>query len=238
MALMTTSGVDAFFFRQRLDRLHAADWTYCLLSPKLHFQARPRHDRRAECAGACLASSPSRSRRSSSPPSRPSKCVWPSTGSRHDDLREPSREPPVIGRRAKRPIESRRRNLERVAVVDRFLDVQNRAHVPADALAVLDARRRAGRLRPAPRRRRMRRVGVERHVDKNPQHPPRRLAAELDVENFQVVRTGDPLGDGANSVNELRNHPQKQKVGTGPLQVLQAERTNKFITQQACTSRS
>ena len=33
----------------------------------------------------------------------------------------------------------------------------------------------------------------------------------------------DPLGNGTNPVCELRkNHPQKQKVGTGPLQVLQA----------------
>ena len=40
---------------------------------------------------------------------------------------------------------------------------------------------------------------------------PDRLAPELNVENLQIVGAGHPLGDGANSVNELRKTTLKNK---------------------------
>src|SRR6202022_329654 len=43
------------------------------------------------------------------------------------------------------------------------------------------------------------------------QHPALRLASKLDVENIETVRTGDPLGDSANPVSELRKITLKNK---------------------------
>ncbi len=63
----------------------------------------------------------------------------------HDDFREPSSKPAVVGHGAQRPVESRRRHLESVPMVDRLLDIQNRTDVPADPFAVLDGRRRVHR---------------------------------------------------------------------------------------------
>ena len=95
-------------------------------------------------------------------------------------------------------------------MVDRFFDVQNCAHVAADVLEILNGRRgvRAaaslGFVGPG-------RVSIERHVDKDSQHPADRLAPELNVENLQIVGAGHPLGNGANSVNELRKTTLKNK---------------------------
>ena len=108
-------------------------------------------------------------------------------GLRNHDFREPPRKPPVIGCAPQRPIQSGRRNLERVALGDRLFDVQDRADIAADALAVLDRRRCIG---PSPP---LRFVGhsrvrvAEGHVDEDAQHPAARLATELNVEDLQIV---------------------------------------------------
>ena len=107
-------------------------------------------------------------------------------GLRHDDLRELARETPVIGCRAERPIETRRRNFERIALVDRVFDVQNCAQIAADELEIVDGRRcvRAalpfGLIRPGG-------ASIERHIDEDSQHPADRLAPELHIENLEIV---------------------------------------------------
>ena len=159
-------------------------------------------------------------------------------GLRHDDSCEPSRKPPVIVRRAQRSIDSRRRNLEGVAMVDRVFDVQHCAHVPADMLQIPDCGRgiRAtaslGFVEP-------RRVDVERHVNKDSQHPADRLAPELNIENLQIVGAGHPLGNGANSLNELRKTTLKNKKwATGPLSGLAGSYEPESLSQGGTPNRT
>ena len=68
---------------------------------------------------------------------------------RHD-LRQPADEPPVVGFAAQRPIQPRRRHFEGVARAEPcrqfVLDVEQRAEVLADPLAVFDADRFRGRV--------------------------------------------------------------------------------------------
>ena len=85
-------------------------------------------------------------RRTSSPStpwSRPSKCVWPSTGSRDHDLGQPAARTAGSRRRARSGRSSPGDDTSSVYArsID-VLDVEQRAQVVADALAVLDADRR------------------------------------------------------------------------------------------------
>ena len=97
---------------------------------------------------------------------------------RHD-LREPPGEPPVVRFAPQRPIQPGRRHLERVrlrqAVEQVLVDVEQRAQVATDVLAVFDADRVFGLARLAGRR----------PVEHDPQHPAGRLAAELQIENVE-----------------------------------------------------
>lgn len=110
-------------------------------------------------------------------------------------------------------------------MIDRVLDVQDRSDIAADALAVFNA---DSRLRQGLRRGKLRlRQGLRRgtpcvaggHVYENSQHPSWGFPPELDIEDFQTVRAGDPLGDRANpflQVKKLRNPPSKTKSGHRP----------------------
>ena len=95
-------------------------------------------------------------------------------------------------------------------MVDRFFDVQNCAQIAADLFEILN-RRRGVRAAPPLGLVGPGRARVERHVDEDSQHPADRLSPELNVENLQIVGAGHPLGDGANSVNELRKTTLKNK---------------------------
>ena len=165
-------------------------------------------------------------RPSSTPASRPAKCDWPSTGSRRHDLRQPAREPPVVRFAPQRPIQPRRRHLERVLPLERrrqlVLDVEQRAQVLAHALAVVDRDRRP---QPPACARRPRFA-----IEDDPQHPANRLAAELQVEESRArssrrcarprPASGPALSSGTGATSprrRARQAPKTQKVGTGPL---------------------
>jgi hypothetical protein len=117
-------------------------------------------------------------------------------------------------------------------VVDRFLDVEDRADIAADPLAVFDAdpRLRQRLRRPSTSSGRPELVeGRGRlpvrdplagwRIHENPQHPSGGLTPELDIEDFQVVRASDALGDRSNpflQVEKLRNPPSNTKSGHRP----------------------
>jgi len=95
------------------------------------------------------------------------------------------------------------------------LDVQDRAEILADALAVLYPHSLIGRLDdPA--------IGT---VDDDPQNAADRFPAQLHVEDLEPVTPGNALGGLANPPDplvvsghaRLKKGPQKQRVGTGPL---------------------
>ena len=71
-------------------------------------------------------------------------------------------------------------------MIDRLFDVENRAHVAADLFAIVN-RHRGVRAAPPLGLVGPWRASVERHVDKDPQHPAGRLAPELNVENLETV---------------------------------------------------
>ena len=77
-------------------------------------------------------------------------------------------------------IEPRRRHLQRVRLVERELGVEQRADVPADALAVFHGNAVAGAASLSAAG-----VPVRRPIDDHPQHPSDRLATELHVEDVE-----------------------------------------------------
>jgi hypothetical protein len=118
---------------------------------------------------------------------------------RGDDLRQPSREAAEIGLVPQRPIQPRRRDFERVRVAQRLLseflfDVEQRAQVLADALALLDA---DAVFRPFD-------AAQVRPIDHHPQHHPNRFTPELDVEDFQPVAVRHPFGGLPQSADRAR----------------------------------
>src|SRR5258705_297988 len=132
----------------------------------------------------------------------------------HHDLREAAGEPPVVVLAAQRPIESRRRNLERVRGGQRVLDVEDDAHLAVHLLAILDADALLGRgRRPRP-------------VDEHAHYLPLRFPAAHDVPHFETVRPRDTLSNRADVLQRLHSsagrlkpaqYPQIKKVGTSPL---------------------
>ena len=75
-------------------------------------------------------------------------------------------------------------------MLERVLDVENRAQVRAHPLTVLDANGLVGCLDDHGSFG----IALERAVDHDAQHPAARLPPELDVEDIEAKRSGDPLG--------------------------------------------
>ncbi|HEX2458065.1 MAG TPA: hypothetical protein VHI99_30500 [Vicinamibacterales bacterium] len=113
---------------------------------------------------------------------------------RHE-LGQSAHKPPVVRLVPERSVEPGRRNFERVVLPERrltqflFFDVEDRAQILADTLAILNAHRVFRRFRHAA-------IGL---IDDHPQDRPDRLAPELDVEDFEPVSSRHALGDGAYS---------------------------------------
>ena len=128
------------------------------VSSELHFEPRAADARRA-APDACAGPPSSSTAPSSTPASRPAKCDWPSTGSLVTIFASRPDEPPIVRLAAQRPIQARRRHLEGVRPVRRrpissVFDVEQRAQILADALAVVDPDRspQRGRVLAAARR--------------------------------------------------------------------------------------
>ena len=140
---------------------------------------------RASGTRCILRPSSSSTTPSSTPASRPGKRRLPVDRLGRHQLRQPSLETPVIRFVPKRSIEPGRRNLERVGLSERrgsrlvLLDVEQRAQILADALAVGDADRVFFGLAPV--------LPWIRPIDDDPQHRADRFAAQLDVEHFEPV---------------------------------------------------
>jgi len=114
-----------------------------------------------------------------------------------DNLRQSSHKTPIVIHTPKRSIETRRRNLEYVRVIDHVLHVENRAHLMAHPLAVLDADARIRMARHGPRS-----VG-DGPIEIDPQDPSARFAPVLYVEDFQVIGPRDSLSDGSYPVEGI-----------------------------------
>jgi hypothetical protein len=127
----------------------------------------------------------------------------------HHQLGEPAGKPAVVVGAAKRPIESRRRNLERVREGERILDVEDRAHLAVDLLAIDDAdalfrgRRRS------------------RAIDEHTNDVARRFAAALDVPDGQPARRGYAFGNCPNVLQGLhctrKADPQRSASTPAPV---------------------
>ena len=160
---------------------------------------------------------PSSSTASSSRPfSRPIRCFCPSIGSCSDDPRLASGEPVVIGGVTQGPVEPGRRDFQDVLPVDDVLDVENRAQLVTDALAVVDTDAALHR------HSRLQRASIERAVaiEDDAEDPANRFAAELHVEHLETLVARHAFGDGAQAFEfgsrHARGFPQKEKVGTSP----------------------
>ena len=127
-------GLDAFFLGQRLDRLHQR-----VLQVQNSTSNRPRVINAMRQAVHTSLGSSSRTAVSVDPAKPSLERLLVVHGLADDDLREPAGEPPVVVRAAQRPIESRRRNLERVREGQRVLHVEDGADLAAHLLAILDA---------------------------------------------------------------------------------------------------
>lgn len=142
-----------------------------------------------------------------------------------DNLRQSSHKAPIVIHTPKRSIETWRRNLEDVRVIDHVLYVENRAQLVAHSLAVLDADARIRSARHGPRL-----VG-RGPIEIDPQDPPARFAPVLYVEDFQVIGPRDSLSDGSYPLEGIHSldrgapppasqpGPQKQKSGHKPTSV-------------------
>lgn len=139
-------------------------------------------------------------------------------GAGRDELCEPPLETPAIGQVPKRPVEARRRNLERVRVLERELDIEHGADILAHPLAIVDTDRLVARA--------VFRTGVPRRsVDDDPNDPPDRLAPQLNVEDLQPVVASHAIGDRpdlsqpiflTHGEHRIVQRPEKQKVGKTP----------------------
>src|SRR5437773_7180992 len=129
----------------------------------------------------------------------------------HDDFRAPAGKAPVVVGASQRPIQSRRRNLERVRGRHHVVDVEQRAQVAADVRAILDAHAVFGRRR---------RTGP---IDLDPEHHPAGFAPKLHLEQLEPVARGDASRHRPHLVEDIRLHlagpasPETKKVGTRPL---------------------
>src|SRR5439155_12113062 len=112
----------------------------------------------------------------------------------HDQLREPAGKSPVVVRTAQRPIESGRRNLERVRDGERVLDVEDGAHLAAHLRAVLDADAFFGSCRRT------------WPIDIDADHEAGRFAPAHEVPHLETARAGHPLSHGPNLIQRLTTH--------------------------------
>ena len=138
--------------------------------------------------------------RSSTAVIRPDTNRCPSTGFGRHDLDPPSNEPHEVGQVTQRPVESGRRHLQRVSVVEGDLRVENRAHVHADLRAV--GHRHVFALATGVRWSRRRWT-----VDDDPQDPADRFATELQVEEIEPVAAHNPLGDRPHVAKTVSSRP-------------------------------
>ena len=112
----------------------------------------------------------------------------PVDGLPDDDLRHPAREPGVVVEVTQRAFQPGRRDLQRVGGIERVLDVEDRAHVLADPLAVLDPDTVLRTLDDGASCL----VAPCRPVDEDAQHQPDRLPPQLHVENLDAARCARP----------------------------------------------
>ena len=152
-------------------------------------------------------------------------------GDAQADLHPFAAETPEVLELDQRPVDPGRRDLERVGEGERVLDVENRAHLTVDLLAIFDADAvlRCCR-RPRP-------------IDEHPHHVTGRLTTALDFPDRQATRRRHPFGNRPNMLQRLHvhavsgswgepcqarhahltrsapRHLQTKKVGTSPLGV-------------------
>ena len=127
---------------------------------------------------------------SSTPRSRPSKCICRSTGVADDNLRHPTREPLVIRRVPERPLEARRGNFQRIRRVDGVLDVEDGAQILADALTILDPDALFRALDDDAALR----IAHQRAVNDDAQHQPYRFPPQPHVEDVELTRPRHAFG--------------------------------------------
>src|SRR5262245_57434338 len=117
----------------------------------------------------------------------------------HHDLRLAAGEPAEVVGPPERPVETRRRDLQRVRRGHDVLDVEDRAELAADVRAIVhaDAVCRRGR-RP-------------RAIDLHAQHHAGRFTAELHVEDLEAAVGGHATGDVPHLLDDrFRGHKLKK----------------------------
>ena len=115
-------------------------------------------------------------------------------------------------------VETRRRDLKCVRLIEGELDIEHGAHLPAEPLAIIDVDRFVALVAFG--------TDISRWpVDDDPNNPPDRLTLQLNVEYFQPMVVSNAIGDRPDLTQSIfLNHgehyfvqrPEKQKVGTTP----------------------
>ena len=210
-------GLDAFFFRQRLDRL---------LQRIRHVTPPPRPqnstsrfarviDAERHPVAAAVVAVDQRPSSAVSTPAEPALEEHLAVDRlAHHQLGPPAREAPVVVGAAQRPVEPRRRHLQRVRRRHDVLDVEHGAQIAADPRAILDADALLGRRRRA-------RAG--RSARAAPSRPPRAGTARRRSRARSVA--GDPRPPSSAPVRRRRwrvanRRPLNKKSGHTPTSVL------------------